>query len=204
MATCSNLLFVLGPPKNPLCPNTMTTPMAMDGLELDELYQRAREELETKLSRARSSDDPKRALSEIIDPLGEQCDVSPLVLYKLVTRSRVQNCIDGNLLPKEDCAGWHIALREQLNEAVQREIKYAGHVGKDSHVVLRVTFHPLGIAFFTTSYGDDSYQFKPVLHKVSYGGSTDWGAWRFIRDLPLSMKSSLGEPMVSSEWLEIW
>ena len=29
-------------------------------------------------------------------------------------------------------------------------------------------------------------------------------AWRFIRDLPLSMKSCLGEPMVSSEWLEIW
>ena len=28
--------------------------------------------------------------------------------------------------------------------------------------------------------------------------------WRFIRDLPLSMKSCLGEPMVSSEWLEIW
>ena len=118
----------------------------------------------------RNSDDPKRALSEIIHPLGEQCDVSPLVLYKLVPKVRAQNCIDRNLLPKEDCDGWHIALREQLNEAVQREIKYAGHVGKDSHVVLRVTFHPLGIAFFTTSCGDQVYQFKPVLHKVAYGG----------------------------------
>ena len=28
--------------------------------------------------------------------------------------------------------------------------------------------------------------------------------WRFIRDLPLSMKSCLGESMVSSQWLEIW
>ena len=135
--------------------------------------------------------------------LGEKPYVEPLVLYKLVRRSRVQNCIDGNSLPKEHWE-WHIALREQLEEAVQREIRYAGHVGKDSHVVLRVTFHPLGIAFFTTSCGDEAYQFKPVLHKVAFGGSTDWGAWRFIRDLPLSMKSCLGEPMVSSEWLEIW
>ena len=135
--------------------------------------------------------------------LGEKCHVAPLVLYKLVTRSRVQNCIDGNSLPKEHWE-WHIAFREQLEEAVQREIRYAGHVDKDSHVVLRVTFHPLGIAFFTTACGDEAYQFKPVLHKVAYGGSTDWGAWRFIRDLPLSMKSCLGEPMVSSEWLEIW
>ena len=136
------------------------------------------------------------------DPLGEKCHVAPLVLYKLVAKSRVQNCIDGNSLPKEHWE-WHIAFREQLEEAVQREIRYAGHVGKDSHVVLRVTFHPLGIAFFTTSCGDQVYQFKPVLHKVAYGGPTDWGAWRFIRDLPLSMKSCSGEPMVSSEWLEI-
>ena len=174
----------------------------MDDLALDELYQRAREELETKLIRARSSDDPKRALLEIINPLAEK-HVAPLVLYKLVKRSRVQNCVDTNLLSKED-RDWHIALREQLEEALQREIKYAGHVDKDSHVVLRVTFHPLGIAFFTTACGDEAYQFKPVLHKVAYGGSTDWGAWRFIRDLQLSMKSCLGEPMVSSEWLEIW
>ena len=180
----------------------MTTPMAMDDLALDELYQCAREELETKLIRARSSDDPKRALLEIINPSGEK-HVAPLVLYKLVKRSRVQNCVDTNLLPKED-RDWHIALREQLEEALQREIKYAGHVDKDSHVVLRVTFHPLGIAFFTTLCGDEAYQFKPVLHKVAYGGSTDWGCWRFIRDLPLSMKSCLGESMVSSEWLEIW
>ena len=180
----------------------MTTPMAMDDLALDEVYQRAREELETKLIRACNSDDPKRALFEIIDPVGEKCHVAPLVLYKLVKRSRVENCIDSNSLPKEDWE-WHIALREQLEEAVQREIKYAGHVDKDSHVVLRVTFHPLGIAFFTTSCGDQVYQFKPVLHKVAYGGPTDWGAWRFIRDLPLSMKSCFGEPMVSSEWLEI-
>ena len=180
MAICSNLFYVVGPPKNPLILNTMTTPMTMDDLALDDLYQRAREEPEIKLSGARSSDDPKRTLLEIIDPLGEKCHVAPLVLYKLVRRSRVHNCIDGNSLPKEHWE-WHIALREQLEEAVQREIRYAGHVGKDSHVVLRVTFHPLGIAFFTTSCGDEAYQFKPVLHKVAYGGSTDWGAGASIR-----------------------
>ena len=126
----------------------------------------------------------------------------PLVLYSLVARSRVQNCIDGNSLPKED-GEWHIGLREKLDDAVQREVKYAYHVDKESHAVLCVTFSPLGIAYFTTFCGDEAYQFKPVLHKVADDGATDWGAWRFIRDLPLSIKSCVGEPMVSSEWFEI-
>ena len=86
---------------------------------------------------------------------------------------------------------------------MQREVKYADHVDKDSHMALCVTFSPLGIAYFTTSCGDEAYQFKPVLHKVAYSGPTDRGAWRFIRDLPLSMKSCHGDPMVSSEWFEI-
>ena len=125
----------------------------------------------------------------------------PLVLYTLVERSRVQNCIEGNSLPKQ--SGWHIGLREKLEDAVGRAAKYTEHLDKDSHMVLRVTFHPLGIALYTTSFGDASYQFKPVLHKVAYGGMTDWGCWRFIQDLPLSMTSSAGEPMVSTEILDI-
>ena len=125
----------------------------------------------------------------------------PLVLYSLVARSRVQNCIETKSLAKED--GWHIGLREKLVGAVEREIKYAERVDKDSHMVLRITFHPLGVAHFTTSFGDATYQFKPVLHKVAYGGKTDWGCWRFIQDLPLSMTSSAGEPMVSTELLDI-
>ena len=102
----------------------------------------------------------------------------PLVLYSLVARSRVQNCIEAKSLAKED--GWHIGLREKLVDAVEREIKYAERVDEDSHMVLRITFHPLGVAHFTTSFGDATYQFKPVLHKVAYGGMTDWGCWRFI------------------------
>ena len=57
----------------------------------------------------------------------------PLVLYTLLARSRVQNCIDGNSLPKED-GEWHIGLREKLDDAVQRGVKYADHVDKDSHM----------------------------------------------------------------------
>ena len=86
---------------------------------------------------------------------------------------------------------------------MQREVKYAENVDKESHMVLEVTFSPFGIAYFTTSCGDEAYQFKPVLHKVAYSGPADRGAWRFIRDLPLSMKSCHGDPMVSSEWFEI-
>ena len=127
----------------------------------------------------------------------------PLVLYTLVAKSRVLHCIDSNTLPLQDWE-WHIGFREQLEEAVAREIKFAGHVDKDSHIVLRVTFSPLGVGHFVTTCGDKANQFKPVLHKVAYGGSTDWGAWRFIRDLPLSLSSDLGEVLVSSEWLEIW
>ena len=85
-----------------------------------------------------------------------------------------------------------------------REIKFAGHVDKDSHNVLRVTFSPLGVGHFVTICGDKAHQFKPMLHKVAYGGSTDWGAWRFIRDLSLSLSSDLGEVLVSSKCLEIW
>ena len=91
----------------------------------------------------------------------------PLVLYTLVDKSRVLQCIDGNTLPLRDWE-WHIGLRQQLEEALAREIRFSDHVDKDSHLVLRVTFSPLGVAHFATTFGDKANQFKPMLHKMAY------------------------------------
>ena len=89
----------------------------------------------------------------------------PLVFYTLVAESRVLQCIDCNTLPLQDWE-WHIGFREQLEEAVAREIKFAGHVDKDSHKVFRVTFSPLGLGHFTNTCGDKANQVKSMLHKV--------------------------------------
>ena len=126
----------------------------------------------------------------------------PLVLYTLVAKSRVEQCIASNTLPLERWQ-WHIGFRQEVGESLARQCEFDGHVDKDSHMVLRVTFSPLGVAHFVTTVGDKANQFLPVLHKVRCGWPTDRGQWRFIQDLPLSLSTALGQDLVSSEWLEI-
>ena len=125
----------------------------------------------------------------------------PLVLYKFVPICCRDQCEQYNVLRREES---YIALRENWIAALEREQrKCAGGVNKESHFVLKVTFNPLGISHFTTSHGDESSQFKSLLHKVPCDGPVDWGCWRFTSDLPLSICSNSGQVMVESELLYI-
>ena len=125
----------------------------------------------------------------------------PLVLYTLAPTCRRDQCVQDKVLRKEES---YIALREDWISAIEREKrKCAGGVNKESHFVVRVTFNPLGISYFTTNRGDECSQFKSLLHKVPCDGSVDWGCWRFISDLPLYICSDSGQVMVHSEILYV-
>jgi hypothetical protein len=127
----------------------------------------------------------------------------PLVLYKLVPLTQVQDCIEHNLLPKED-KWWYIGFRQCGEEAVARAVHVEGGANKDSHAMLVVEFSPLGVAHFTTTFEDKTYQFQPVLHKIcSQWATYDKGVWHFTRDLPLSLSDDQGNYLVRSQWMEI-
>jgi hypothetical protein len=72
---------------------------------------------------------------------------------------------------------------------------------KRSYEMLEVKIYPIGVLYFITSFENQYYQFMPVLHKRCYKDSTDWGVWRLIRDLQLSMNDVSGEPMVTTRWM---
>jgi hypothetical protein len=125
--------------------------------------------------------------------------LSDLVLYDIVEWTRADNSLVEGKLKIEDHK-WHIGLRPSAQEALDRAVHMDSKVSKHSHVVLQVTFHPLGVAYFCTTCQDQSYQFKPMLYKMHYGGAKDWGAWRFLVDLPLHLKTDMGQPMVSTKY----
>ena len=123
-------------------------------------------------------------------------DPQPLVLYTLAPACRIDQCVQDKVLRKEES---YIAIREDRFSAVEREKRKCPGGIKESHFVVRFTFHPLGISYFTTNCGDECDQFKSLLHKVPCDGSVDLGCWRFISDLPLYAMSASGQVMVDSE-----
>ena len=132
-----------------------------------------------------------------------------LELYVLVPRSRYEECLVKNKLSRED-GQCHIVLCTSLQQAVsmvsQSGVEFHKGSGSSppSHLVLRVTFYPLGIAAYTVSRGDVSNQFMSVLHKVSWHHNADCHSWHLIGDLPLDVKRAPGnDPMVFSKWEEI-
>jgi hypothetical protein len=125
-----------------------------------------------------------------------------LVLYTMVSKACVQESVELNMLKKAEDA-WHIGLRERMEDAVDRAIKVEGRASKESHLILRVEFSALGFAHFGTTCQGASFQFLPALHKKSYQGATDWGVWHLLCDLPLSLSDVMGNPLVSSDWMEI-
>ena len=125
-----------------------------------------------------------------------------LVLYTMVSKACVQESVELNMLKKAEDA-WHIGLRERMEDAVDRAIKVEGRASKESHLILRVEFSALGFAHFGTTCQGASLQFLPALYKKSYQGATDWGVWHLLCDLPLSLSDVMGNPLVSSDWMEI-
>ena len=125
-----------------------------------------------------------------------------LVLYTMVSKACVEESAELNMLKKAEDA-WHIGLRERMEDAVDRAIKVEGRASKESHLILRVEFSALGFAHFGTTCQGASLQFLPALYKKSYQGATDWGVWHLLCDLPLSLNDVMGNPLVSSDWMEI-
>ena len=127
----------------------------------------------------------------------------PLKLYYCVQRSQMVQCLEENVLeiPK---GWWHIGLRMTPDEAVVRAGQVGEQVDKDTHVILQVTFSPHGVAHFTQTIMDQSYFFASVLHKkLKYYDRCDTGAWRFHRNLPLSMTDDVGNLLIWTEFMLI-
>ena len=133
-----------------------------------------------------------------------------LVLYTMVSKACVEESVELNMLKMNMQCGeceaedaWHIGLRQRMEDAVDRAIKVEGRASKESHLILRVEFSALGFAHFGTTCQGASLQFLPALYKKSYQGATDWGVWHLLCDLPLSLSDAMGNPLVSSDWMEI-
>ena len=122
----------------------------------------------------------------------------PLFLHKLVSWAVVQKCIADNLLvkPSGEWLGLRqtaevapaarllvgdFAVRSLMMEAVSQQCAiacdsfYEDQVSSDSHVMLRVTFTPLGVALFSSTFTDGTNNFRPILSKKVVCGDTDWG-----------------------------
>ena len=102
-----------------------------------------------------------------------------LRLYKLEAMTDVDRIAEDGYLrlgsknqPPAD--QWKIGLRENLHDAVDREIKIVGDVTKESHAVLEITFTPLGVAHYTQTCQGGDYKFQPTLVKQTYRDGKDW------------------------------
>ena len=137
-----------------------------------------------------------------------------LVVHTMVSRVFFDECMTLNKLTiKMQCGvgqwkadqAWHIGLRERVVDAVDRAIKVEGrdNVSKETHLILRVTFSALGVAYFGTKCQDSSFQFRPKLYKMTFHDNKDWGVWHLLCDLPLSLNDEQGNTLVSSEYMEI-
>ena len=103
---------------------------------------------------------------------------------------------------------WKVGLREDPEHALKREIKIAaeeerGPVSKQTHLLCKVTFSALGVAYYTMLCKGSGYQFQPTLVKKPYDGDTDWKVWHFHDNLPLEAKDVNGNVLVTTEFQEI-
>ena len=107
---------------------------------------------------------------------------------------------------------WKVGLREDPKQAILREVKIAaeegrGPVSKQTHLLCKVTFSALGVAYYTMLYKGQDYQFQPTLVKKAYGedygGGHDWKVWHFFDNLPLNVIDVQGNVLVTTEFKKI-
>ena len=95
-------------------------------------------------------------------------------------------------------------MRKYLAHAVERAMKISGSFNKDTHVVLEITFSPLGLAHYTNIVLGPEYRFQPMLQKMSYRpDGIDWNVWHFYGDLPLQASDEQGNVLITSRIMEI-
>ena len=138
-----------------------------------------------------------------------------LRLYKMETQEDYPGIVaQGFIKMKADSPAdsWKVGLREDPQEAVEREQKIAdkegrGPVSKHTHFLCEVTFTALGVAYYTMLYKGQDYQFQPTLVKKAYGedygGGHDWKVWHFFDNLPLNVIDVHGNVLVTTEFKHI-
>ena len=135
-----------------------------------------------------------------------------LVLYKLEPIVDYAAILEqGFIAMKSDSKAdwWKVGLREDPKQAILREVKIAaeegrGPVSKQTHLVCKVTFSALGVAYYTMLCKGSDYQFQPTLVKKPYdNGEVDWKVWHFHDNLPVSAYDEDGNVLVTTEFEEI-
>jgi hypothetical protein len=134
-----------------------------------------------------------------------------LVLYKavlLVDYPGIYQAGFINMKHDSKAEWWKVGLREDPDQALARETKIAdkeerGPVSKQTHVICKVTFTALGVAYYTMLCKDSGYQFQPTLVKKAYTDDKDWKVWHFHDNLPLQATDENGNVLISAEWMGI-
>jgi hypothetical protein len=128
-----------------------------------------------------------------------------LCLYKVVAVTEMSDIEpDGTLrLQGTGSEQWKIGLRENLADAVERTTRTSGPINKDTHVVLEITFSPLGLSHYAKICKGPDYRFQPMLQKITYRDATDWKAWHFHGDLPMQASDDQGNVLITTRVMEI-
>ena len=129
----------------------------------------------------------------------------PLWLYRVVPKSDFHPVsMDGHLrLKRVGPDAWHIGLRENISDAIERAKLFMNFVDKSTHCVLAIRFTSLGLAHFCRVSAGQEYRYKSLLCKKENWGDRDFGVWHFYGDLPLHAIDSHANPLIQSEWYEI-
>jgi hypothetical protein len=125
----------------------------------------------------------------------------PLTLFGLFPRPQFEEFEAAGHVPLNGAK--HIGLRQRLEDAIDRAVKVDGACDKSSHAVLEVTFTPLGLAHYTTTFANKENYYKPILNKVQYWDEQDWQVWHFLQELPLEAKDEQGNVLITTQWREI-
>jgi len=97
----------------------------------------------------------------------------------------------------------YVGLRENIKDAIEREMRFSETVNKTTHCVLEVTFTPWGLQHFATAPSTKENRFRPILHKCEYVDGHDWKVWHFLEDLPLHAVDLDGNVLISATWFTI-
>ena len=134
-----------------------------------------------------------------------------LVLYKMEAIDDYPAIVEQAFITMKSASKadwWKVGLREDPKQALVREMKIAaeeerGPVSKQTHLLCKVTFSALGVAYYTMLCKGSGYQFQPTLVKKPYDGDKDWKVWHFHDNLPLEAKDVNGNVLVTTEFQEI-
>ena len=91
-----------------------------------------------------------------------------------------------------------IALREKMEDAVERYGLAFGPTPREQLAVLRIVLTPLGIAHFTTDNCGAEHDFQCRLSKKIWTDGVDYGVWHFIGPLPLG-----SDRLMSMRWISM-